>query len=197
MAKLPKSIVIEGRRYPTWALSAKARDQLNNLSLVDAHISGLHQRLAMHSVAREHYQRLLLDALKNVAQASKPFETTRCFWQSVSNIWAHEHWPMTVTRSSMSHFESTSHYRQGDRIICYVKGHGAVGWGVVETDTHSTKRHLVWKAYVPSLDKALAAKTLKAFSLRHPSRSSQKLPLNADVEGLLAALAAVSELQED
>ncbi|BCB08576.1 hypothetical protein HHSLTHF2_24660 [Vreelandella venusta] len=75
-------------------------------------------------------------------------------------------------------------------MLCYVKGHGVVGWGVVEIDTHSTKRHLAWRVSVPTLDKALPAKALKEFSLRHPTRSSQLLPAAADIEGLLSALAA-------
>lgn len=188
MAKLPKSIVIEGRRYPTWGLSAKARKQLINLSLVDAHIAELHQRLAHHYVAREHYQLLLKDALPNPRRQPTVAETTRYFWQSVSKAWIQKHWPLSTPTLGLSAFESTSHYRQGDRVLCYVKGHGVVGWGVVEVDTHSTKRHLVWQVGVATLDAALPAKTLKEFSLRHPSRPSQALPPTADIDGLLTAL---------
>ncbi|OWV29183.1 hypothetical protein JI62_16420 [Halomonas campaniensis] len=189
MAKLPKSIVIEGRRYPTWGLSAKARKQLINLSLVDAHIAELQQRLAHHYVAREHYQLLLKDALPDPRRQPTAAETTRYFWQSVSKAWAQKHWPLSTPSLGLDAFESTSHFRQGDRVLCYVKGHGVVGWGVVEVDTHSTKRHVVWRVGVPTLDAALPAKILKEFSLRHPSRSSQALPSTADIEGLLSALA--------
>ncbi|HBP42282.1 MAG: hypothetical protein ACTJG4_11165 [Vreelandella alkaliphila] len=190
MAKLPKSIVIEGRRYPTWALSAKSRKQLINLDCVDAHIAELHQRLAHHYVAREHYQLLLASALPKPHRQPSVSETTRSFWQSVSKEWAQKHWPTRTATLSLITFESTGHYRQGDRVLCYVKGHGVVGWGVVEIDIHSTKRHLAWRVSVPTLDKALPAKALKEFSLRHPSRSSQLLPAAADIEGLLSALAA-------
>ncbi|MBT2801012.1 hypothetical protein J7J49_06730 [Halomonas sp. ISL-56] len=189
MAKLPKSIVIEGRRYPTWALSVEARKQLVNLSHVDAHIAELHQRLAQHQVARNHYQMLLASALPDPHQQPSVSETTRYFWQSVSKEWAQKHWPVRTATFGLSDFESTRHYRQGDRVLCYVKGHGVVGCGVVEMDTHSTKRHLVWRVNVPTLDKALPAKTLKEFSLRHPSRPSQVVPPTADIEGLLSALA--------
>lgn len=194
MTKLPKSLVIEGRRYPTWALSVKARDQLNNLNQVDAHIAELNDRLALYRVARGHYQQLLMGALVNIAQKPKPFEATRYFWHSVSKKWAQSAWPIASASLTLGDFESTSHYRQGDRIIWYVKGHGAVGWGVVEMDTHSTKRHLVWQDRVAELDKALAAKMLKEFALRHPNRPSQMLPANADVAGLLAIFKAKSTL---
>ncbi|MDQ7733694.1 hypothetical protein QT231_13360 [Halomonas sp. SpR1] len=189
MAKLPKSIVIEGRRYPTWGLSAKARKQLVNLSLVDAHIAELHQRLAHHYVAREHYQLLLTSALPDPRRQPNVADTSRYFWQSVSKAWAQNHWPLSTSKLALSAFESTSHYRQGDRVLCYVKGYGVVGWGVVEMDTHSTKRHLVWRASVSTLEKALPAKTLKEFSLRHPNRPSQVVSSTADIEGLLSALA--------
>lgn len=188
MAKLPKSIVIEGRRYPTWALSAKARKQLINLGLVDAHIAELHQRLAQHQVARKQYQLVLASTLPDPRQQPSVSETTRYFWQSVSKEWAQKHWPISMASVDLSVFESASHYRQGDRVLCYVKGHGVVGWGVVEVDTHSTKRLLAWRVSVPTLDKALPAKTLKEFSLRHPSRPSQVVPPTADMEGLLSAL---------
>lgn len=188
MAKLPKSIVIEGRRYPTWALSAKARKQLVNLGLVDAHIAELHQRLAHHHVARKHYQLLLASALPDPQRQPSVSESPRYFWQSVSKEWAQKHWPIRMATFRLSDFESTNDYRQDDRVLCYVKGYGVVGWGVVEEDTHSTKRHLVWQVGVPTLDAALPAKTLKEFSLRHPSRPSQALPATADIDGLLAAL---------
>lgn len=189
MAKLPKSIVIEGRRYPTWGLSAKARKQLVNLSHVDAHIAELHQRLAHHYVAREHYQLLLARALPDLQRQPQVSKPARYFWQSVSKAWAQKHWPISTAAVGLSAFESTSHYRQGDRVLCYVKGHGVVGWGVVEVDTLSTKRHVIWRLGVPTLDAALPAKALKTFSLRHPNRPSQALPSSADIEGLLSALA--------
>ncbi|GEM_PF-1430631 len=188
MVKLPKSIVIEGRRYPTWALSEKARKQLINLGHVDAHIAELQQRLENHYIARKHYQLLLASALPDPHRQPIASENTRYFWQSVSKAWAQKHWPLSTATLGLNAFESTNLYRQGDRVLCYVKGHGVVGWGVVEVDTHSTKRHLVWQVGVPTLDAALPAKTLKEFSLRHPSRPSQALPPTADIDGLLAAL---------
>lgn len=190
MAKLPRSIVIEGRRYPTWALSVKARKQLVNLTHVDAHIAELHQRLAQHQVARQHYQLLLASALPEPNRQPLVSETTRYFWQSVSKEWAQQHWPIRTATMDLSVFETASHYRQGDQVLCYVKGHGVAGFGVVEMDTHSTKRHLVWDVSVPTLDKAIPAKVLKEFSLRHPSRPSQMVPPTADIAGLFSALAA-------
>ena len=190
MAKLPKSIVIEGRRYPTWALSVDARKQLVNLSHVDAHIAELQQRLEQHQVARNHYYFLLTSALPDPHRQLSASETTRCFWQSFSKDWAQQHWPMRTATVSLG-VETDSHYRQGDQILCYVKGYGLVGCGFVEMDTNSTQTHLVWDVSVPTLDKAIPAKMLKEFRLRHPNRPSQMIPAaaDADIEGLLSALA--------
>ena len=189
MSKLPKSIVIEGRRYPTWTLSVNARKQLVNLSHVNAHIAELHQRLDRYQVARNHYHLLLTSALPDFNHQPSAPETPRYFWQSFSKEWAQQHWPISKAASGLSVFETASHYRQGDHILCYVKGYGLVGCGFVEMDTNSTKMHLVWDVSVPTLDKAIPAKILREFSLRHPNRPSQMVPPPADIEGLLSALA--------
>lgn len=185
MSKLPKSVTLEGRRYPTWGLSSRARAQLVNLQKVDEHIAELHQRLDFYSAARE----LCKDQLRQLLAGSQRNEKAfRYFWHIVPVSWVHVHFPHSGEMVSLRSLDSSSGYREGDRVLVYVKGYGVVGWGVVGVDTHSTQRHLSLRFKVTALSAALPAKDLKRFSLRHPSRVTQRLPAHADIERLLSAL---------
>lgn len=187
MPKLPKSVVLEGRRYPTWALSSQARDQLVNLHHVDAHIAEIRERLAYFTAAREILRNDLHRALPNKSAKAHAY---RDFWHIVPPEWAKKHLPCSEPILNLRPIGAGSHYRKGDRILLYVKGHGLFGWGVVELDTHSTQRHLALRFEAASLSDALPASVFKDFALRHPNRSSQILPSGADVEGVLKALEA-------
>lgn len=187
MPKLPKSVVLEGRRYPTWALSSQAREQLVNLHQVDEHIAELRGRLAYYTAAREQFQKLLRQALPEQEQ---PVNAYRYYWHIAPLEWARKSFPTRASAISLRLLGAVSHYREGDRILLYVKGHGVVGWGVVSIDTYSTQRHLALCFEVAALDQALPAKALKEFALRHPNRGSQMLPESADVKRLLVALEA-------
>lgn len=185
MSELPKSIVLEGRRYPTWALSLRAREYLTNLYQVEDHIAELRQRLAFYTSARDVCQQRLRDALPEKSLTSF---TSRYYWQTASLEWARANWPVKAPTLSLRCLGAASHYREGDRVLVYVKGYGVVGWGDVQMDTHSTQRLIVWRFVVAELKNALPAKALKDFSVRHPNRASQILPPAADVESLLQAL---------
>lgn len=185
MPKLPKSVVLEGRRYPTWALSSKAREQLVNLRLVDVHIAELRERLAFYIGARELAQHALRQALTEKEVSAQQY---RYFWHIAPPEWTKKHFPTHAATLSLRSLGASSHYRQDDRVLLYAKGHGVIGWGVVGLDTYSTQRHLALNFEVASLGKALPAKALKEYALRHPNRTSQMLPAGADVEGLLKAL---------
>lgn len=195
MPKLPKSVVIEGRRYPTWALSSRARDQLMNLHQVDAHIAELRQRLAFYTAAhrrtKAYLRRMLPDEMapvsKEVAKKA-PAEMHRYFWHIVPLAWGKENLPTHEAVLKLHSIGASDLYQEGDRLLLYVKGHGVVGWGTVEVDAPSAQQHLALCFEVASLDEALPASALKEFSLRHPNRVSQLLPATADVERLLAAL---------
>lgn len=199
MPKLPKSVVIERRRYPTWALSSQARAQLMNLHLVDAHIAELHQRLAFYTAAYKHSQVYLRTALadmtgsdKALSESAPPKETSavgqRYFWHSVPLAWGEENFPTQAATLNVQAFGASGYYQEGDRVLLYVKGRGVVGWGIVEGESSSTQQQLVWCFEAASLNSALPASALKKFSVRHPNRVSQRLPENADIKRLLAAL---------
>lgn len=187
MSKLPKSVTLEGRRYPTWGLSSRARVQLVNLQKVDEHIAELHQRLDFYSAARELCKEQLRQLLAGGQRSKKAF---RYFWHIVPVSWAHRYLSHRGEVVSLRSLDSSSGYREGDRVLVYVKGYGVVGWGVVGVDTYSTQRHLSLRFRVTALSGALPAKELKKFSLRHPSRVTQRLPADADIERLLSALEA-------
>lgn len=200
MPKLPKSVVIEGRRYPTWALSSQARAQLMNLHLVDAHIAELRQRLGFYTAAYKHSQVNLRAALSDMAGSGHALDdkvlgdkvatakAQRYFWHSVPLAWGEENFPTQAATLNVQAFGASGYYQAGDRVLLYVKSRGVVGWGIVEGEPSSTLQQLVWCFEAASLDCALPASALKTFSLRHPNRVSQRLPGNADIERLLAAL---------
>lgn len=192
MPKLPKSVVIEGRRYPTWALSSQARDQLINIHQVDVHIAELRQRLAFYTAAHKRSKVFLRKALteKALSEKAAPPEAHRYFWHIVPLAWAQEHVPTHASILNLNAIGASDHYQEGDRLLLYVKGHGVIGWGVVEGNASSAQQHLALRFEVASLDDTLPASALKKFSLRHPNRVSQWLPANADVEHLLESLAS-------
>lgn len=202
MPKLPKSVVIEGRRYPTWALSSRAREQLVNLHLVDAHIAELRQRLALYNAASQQSRASLRQALseqrrseqvlpERVQPKEAPAVRQRYFWHIVPLAWGKANFPVQASVVDLHAIGASSYYQEGDRLLLYVKGHGVVGWGVVEVVTSSATPYLSLRCQAASLADALPASALKAFSLRHPNRVSQLLPKSADTERLLVALAAL------
>ncbi len=170
MFKLPKSVVLEGRKYPTWALSQRARDQLVNLRCVDAHIHEIHQRLAYHAGVRA----LCEQHLKAELPEPTAGLSGKCYWQIVSREWADEQSvePSVCHLRSMS---SDSRYRVGDRLLIYVKGCGAIGWGEVVPDAYSTQRLFAWRSPVSAPAHALTPKMLFRLGVRHPTRPSQQL----------------------
>lgn len=190
MPKLPKSVVIEGRRYPTWTLSSRARDQLINLHLVDVHIAELRQRLAFYNAAFKQSQAYLRQMLSECAPPTKEAyaEGQRYFWHIVPPLGGEVNFPSQVPAISLHSIGASGYYQEGDRLLLYVKGHGVVGWGIVEAAASSEEQYLALCVEVTSLKSALPASELKSFSLRHPSRVSQRLPVSADIEGLLAKL---------
>ncbi|UXZ55072.1 hypothetical protein LOS15_03280 [Halomonas sp. 7T] len=201
MPKLPKSVVIEGRRYPTWALSSRAREQLVNLHLVDAHIAELRQRLALYSAAYQQGRASLRQALSEPTGSEQvlperappkeaPAVEQRYFWHILPLAWGKANFPMQTSVLNLHAIGAGGYYQEGDQLLLYVKGYGVVGWGAVEANT-PTEQLLSLRFQAASLDDALPASALKAFSLRHPNRASQQLPKSADVEGLLAELAAL------
>ncbi|WP_447926413.1 hypothetical protein [Vreelandella sp. EE27] len=179
MPELPKSIVIEGRRYPTWALSLRARENFKRLQQVDEHIATLRERLAFYTSAKSH----CLASLKSALPSKINY-----YWHNVPLEWARAHWLLEGERFDLSELSMTDHYRASDRVLVYVKGHGVVGWGEVQLDTHSTQRQLAWRFRVKELKHALPAKRLKEFAVRHPNRASQALPEGAKSKELVAAL---------
>lgn len=198
MPKLPKSVVIEGRRYPTWALSSRARDQLINLHHVDVHIAELRQRLAFYRAAYRQSQTSLSRALSEQAlsDSARPAKEVsavgqRYFWHIVPTAWGKANFPSKASALNLHAIGASGYYQEGDRLLLYVKGHGVVGWGAVEVDTSSAKPYLAMRCQAASLADALPASALKAFSLRHPNRVSQRLPENANIERLLAKLASL------
>ncbi len=185
MSELPKSVVIGGRRYPTWALSVRARESLVNLNRVDQHIAQLRQRLALYSTARDECKQQLLKGLPDKPQASP---APRYYWHMASQEWAQANWPVQASTLELHGLKAASHYREGDCALVYVKGYGVVGWGDVEAGVEATPGRLTWRFKVARLEDALPANTLKNFSVRHPNRVSQRLPSSADVTRLLHAL---------
>lgn len=185
MSTLPKSVVVGGRRYPTWALSLRAREQLTNLEHVDKHIAELRRRLALYSSARDICQRSLREALPSKRQV---LLEPRYYWQIVSLEWARANWPVKAPTLNLHCLGGATHYREDDRILVYVKGYGVVGWGDVQVDNHDAQCHIIWRFMVEELKDALSAKELKDFSVRYPNRASQMLPASADVARLLKAL---------
>ncbi len=183
MSELPKSIVLNGYRYPTWTLSVRAREQLANLHRVDAYIEELNDRLSFYTSARDLCQRHLLDALP---KSSLPAQ--RSYWQTAPLEWARAEWPPRSSSLRLRLLGDAIHYREGDQVLIYVKGHGVVGWGQVETEALSTMRCLVWRFRVATLKDALSAKALRGLGLRHPNRASQLLPTPSGVPALLTAL---------
>ncbi|WP_447529251.1 hypothetical protein [Vreelandella sp. TE19] len=179
MSELPKSIVIEGRRYPTWALSLRARENFIRLHQVDEHIATLQERLAFYTSAKANCLACLKSALPS---------KINYYWHNVPLEWARAHWRLEDRRFNLRELSMTGHYRANDRVLVYVKGHGVVGWGEVQLDTHSTQRQLAWGFRVKELKHALPAKRLKEFAVRHPNRASQALPDGAKTEELVAAL---------
>ncbi|AZM96697.1 hypothetical protein [Vreelandella venusta] len=179
MSKMPKSVVLEGRRYPTWVLSSRARAQLVNLQQVDAHIAELRERLAHYSMARTLCQQRLLNALP------KPLSLPagRCYWHTVPREW--------VELSDVScplHAVPGGHsYQEGDTLVVYIKGLGVVGWGAVTVDSSSVC-HFTWRCRVASMASVIPAKTLSQFALRHPTRPSQRLPSDANIGRLFEML---------
>ncbi|WP_417420265.1 hypothetical protein [Halomonas sp.] len=192
MSELPKSIVLEGRRYPTWVLSARARECLANIYRVDNHIAELRQRLAFYSAARDECKQQLLNKLPGKPAASP---APRYYWQTAPLEWAQSHWPVKAPTLNLHCLGATNHYREDDRILVYVKGHGAVGWGIVQSDNHSKQLCVAWRFMVAELKEALPAKALSDFSVRHPNRASQMLPPTVDIAGLLQALEARPAVQ--
>lgn len=186
MSTLPKSVVVGGRRYPTWALSSEARQQLINLKQVDAHIAELKDRLAYYLAARKQCQ----DSLSRSLPTSQTSQVQRYYWQMAPAEWAHQPWSPESAQLLMRNFGASEHYREGDCLLIYVKGYGVCGWGEVRLDRHSTKRLLVWRCRVTALADAISAKVLREYALRHPTRASQRLPADANIEPLLSALNA-------
>ncbi len=188
MFKLPKSIVLEGRRYPTWVLSSGARAQLINLQQVDAHIAELREQLTHYLAVRALFKQRLRDTLTDVSNES----VTPCFWHMVTREWAEECWLPSSARCSLSlhSMRASNSYQQGDTLIIYVKGLGVVGWGNITPKSHSTELCFTWQCRVETLGRALPAKSLYQFSLRHPTRLSQRLPENADISRLFSVLAS-------
>lgn len=198
MSELPKSVVIGGRRYPTWALSVRARESLVNLNRVDDHIAQLRQRLALYSAARTACHQQLLKSLPE-----QPRPAPRYYWHSVPQEWAQARWPVKAPTLELS-LNAARDYQPGDRLFVYVKGYGVVGCGaveygvagnekgdgVVEKGAQAAPVQLAWRFKVAQLKDALPASTLKQFAVRHPNRASQKLPEAADIAGLLQALTA-------
>ncbi|OAL57813.1 hypothetical protein A6R74_11705 [Halomonas sp. ALS9] len=193
MPKLPKSVVIEGRRFPTWALSINARKQLVNLYQVEAHIEELRGRLAYQSSVRQLCQAQLREALPpQVKRSTKLGKSTlrpRYFWHVVSKAFAEATLPFSPSKLELHAINASNLYRAGDHVLLYVKGYGAMGWGEVQSDASSVQQYLSLRCCVPVLSAALPASALKAYALRHPTRTTQRLPVGADVNGLLKALA--------
>lgn len=183
MSELPKSIALEGRRYPTWALSLRARKQLTNLEQVDKHIAELRQRLAFCKSARDICQRHLREALPEKCQPAP-----RYYWQIASLEWVRANWPVKAITLDLQCLGEASHYREGDCVLVYVKGYGVIGWGSVEVGADAKQRHLIWRFVVAELSDALPAKALNDFSVRYPNRISQMLRSSAGITGLLQAL---------
>jgi len=191
MFKLPKSVVLEGRKYPTWTLSQRAREQRVNLQHVDAHIQEIHQRLGYYSGVRALCEQNLKAELHEYETGLK----SRCYWQIVSRTWAEEQCiePGICRLRSIS---SESRYRDGDRLVIYVKGCGAVGWGEVVLDTHSTQRLFAWRSPVSDLGHALTPKMLFRLGLRHPTRKSQQLADQSKVTALCEHLNSAARPDE-
>ncbi|WP_176372185.1 hypothetical protein [Halomonas citrativorans] len=190
MSTLPKSVVVGGRRYPTWALSSGARQQLTNLERVDAHIAQLKDQLAYYTVARKH----CLGSLSQALPVRQPPTVRRYYWQMASPEWAQQSWTAENVPLLMRDFDASERSREGDCLLIYVKGYGFCGWGEVCLKSHSTQHLFVWRSRVKALSDALPAKTLKEYALRHPTRAFQRLPENAHVEALLSALEARSSM---
>lgn len=186
MFKLPKSVVLEGRRYPTWVLSQHARDQIVNLHQVDTHIAELNERLTYLAYAREVCQQHLREALSSSAV------TGNCYWQIVNKEYP-ELQDKAIARSSLRFVPGAERYRAGDTLILYVKGCGVVGWGDVVLDEYSTQRYLQWRCRVSSFQEAIPPKALSDFGLRHPTRSTQRIVEKEKVEDLLNCLSALSD----
>lgn len=185
MFKLPKSVVLEGRRYPTWVLSQRARDQIVNLQQVDAYIEEINERLAYLVNAREVCRQHLREAL------SAGHRMGHCYWQTVTKEWAKQH-SECASPFLLRSMPGAERYRAGDTLLVYVKGCGVFGWGKVVLDDLSTQRYFEWQDRVPGLIDAIPSKALGEFGLRHPTRVSQRIVEKEKIEILIDRLMSLS-----
>lgn len=185
MPKLPKSVVLDGRRYPTWALSAQARAHLVSIHEVEAHISALKTQLDYQHRVRGLFQAQLNQAL--TAPALKNAEP-RYFWHTVPAAWFKAHWPVDAPSLPLDVLGADGLYQAQDRLVLYAKGCGVIGWGVVREATSG--QVLEWRCRAHVASAVVPAKTVKHFAMRHPTRLSQRIPTEANIDGLLNALAS-------
>ncbi len=185
MPKLPKSITLDGRRYPTWALTAQAQTHIVNIHEVDAHMSVLQTRLEYQYRVREFLETQLRQALETSPDAEKE---SRYFWHIVPAEWFKSCWPSSSAPLDLSLLEAANLYQPQDRLVLYAKGQGAIGWGEVH-DT-SSGQVLEWRCRAHRSEEAVTAKTVKLFRMRHPTRRSQRIPEKADIDGLLSTMAS-------
>ncbi|MFG6668614.1 hypothetical protein ACGK9R_16105 [Halomonas sp. HNIBRBA4712] len=183
MSKLPKSITLDGRRYPTWALTAKAQDHINQIREVDAHMELLRTRMDYHLRLRGLFSMRLQQALGSMA-AKEP----SCFWHTVPPRWFASNWPVSSSFLPLEMLEAQGLYQPLDCLVLYAKGSGVIGWGVVQTTTSGPI--LEWRCRAHAKSTILPAKTIRHLGMRHPTRSSQRIPPEANINELLDALAS-------
>lgn len=102
-------------------------------------------------------------------------------------------------------YKMISTYKEGDTIVAYASGFGAIGFGVVKGSKPEYKSHglpqfenqhyhrlgVEWKHTVP-LAKAISAQLIKEYGLYHPIPSQQRILNNAGFEKLVAELKKIS-----